>query len=102
MSRGFQVVMSDLLAASATFHTESATLEAIMPDSGPACPDGGSGAINQNLSVVVQMIGTLHHQAAAVIDSDSQKLKAAHDKYASTEESLTDLAGQIGDPAKIN
>ena len=102
MSNGFQVVMSDLLAASATFHTESATLEAIMPDSGPPCPDGGSAAIDQNLQVVAQMIGTLHHQAAAVIDSDAQKLKTAHDQYAKTEESLTQLASQIGDPSKIN
>jgi hypothetical protein len=102
MSGGFQVVMSDLLAASATFHTESSTLEAIMPDSGPACPDGGSAAFNQNLSVVVQMIGTLHHQAAAVIESDSEKLKTAHDRYAKTEESLTQLSTQIADPLKIS
>ncbi len=102
MSGGFQVVMSDLLAASATFHTESATLEAIMPDSGPACPDGGSAAIDQNLQVVAQMIGTLHHQAAAVIESDSEKLKTAHDRYAKAEDNLTQLSSQIGDPSKIN
>jgi hypothetical protein len=102
MSNGFQVVMSDLLAASATFHTESATLEGIMPDSGPACPDGGSAAINKNLQVVAEMIGTLHHQAAAVIDGDSEKLRTAHDRYANTEENLTQLSGQIGDPSKIN
>jgi hypothetical protein len=102
MSDGFQVVMADLLAASATFHTESAAFEAIMPDGGPPCPDGGDGAFNQNLQVVTEMIGTLHHQAAAVMDSDSTKLKSAHDRYANTEESLTQLCNQISDPAKIN
>jgi hypothetical protein len=73
-----------------------------MPDSGPSCPDGGSAAINKNLQVVAEMIGTLHHQAAAVIQTDSDKLKTAHDRYAKTEESLTQLSGQIADPAKIN
>jgi Family of unknown function (DUF6317) len=102
MSNGFQVVMSDLLAASATFHTESATFEAIMPDGGPPCPDGGDASFNQNLQVVTEMIGTLHHQAAAVMDSDSSKLKTAHDRYANTEENLTQLCNQISDPAKIN
>lgn len=100
--RGFQVVMSDLLAASSTFHSEATTFAAIMPESGPACPDGGDAAFDQNLQVVVQMIGTLVHQAASVIDGDSTKLKTAHDRYASTEEGLTELCNQIGDPTKIN
>ncbi len=99
---GFQVVMSDLLDASATFGSEAATFKAIMPDGGPSCPDGGDGAFDQNLQVVVQMIAALHLQAAGVMESDSAKLKQAHDNYAHTEESLTQLCQQISSPLKIN
>jgi hypothetical protein len=99
---GFQVVMSDLLDASTTFQTEAATFKAIMPTDGPPCPDGGDGAFDQNLQVVVQMIGALHLQAAGVMEVDSAKLKKAHDNYAHTEESLTQLCNQISSPAKIN
>jgi len=99
---GFQVVMSDLLTASSTFASEAETFKAIMPSDGPACPNGGSGAINQNLSVMLQLIGTLHLQAAGVMEDDSKKLKTAHDNYAKTEESLTQLCNQILSPSKIN
>lgn len=99
---GFQVVMSDLLDASSTFGTEASTYKAIMPTSGPACPDGGDGAFNQSLQAVVQMIGAFHLQAAGVMEVDSAKLKKAHDNYAHTEESLTQLSNQISSPLKIN
>ncbi len=98
---GFQVVMSDLLDASTTFHNEAATYKAIMPDGGPACPDGGDGAFNQSLQVAVQLIGALHLQAAGVMEDDSAKLKKAHDNYANTEESLTQLCNQISSPLTI-
>jgi hypothetical protein len=99
---GFQVVMSELLTASSTFGSEAATFKAIMPDDGPACPNGGSGAINQSLSVMLQLIGTLHLQAAGVMQDDSAKLQAAHDNYARTEESLTRLCSQIISPGNIS
>jgi len=98
---GFQVVMSDLLDASATFMTEAGTYKAIMPTDGPACPDGGDGAFNQSLQVVVQLIGALHLQAAGVMEVDSAKLKKARDNYAHTEESLTQLCNQISSPLQI-
>lgn len=98
---GFQVVMTDLLGVSATFHTEAGTLKAVVPVDGPPCPDGGDAALNQNLKVVLEMIGTLNLQASGVIDSDSAKLKTAHDRYASTETSLTKLCTEISDPSKI-
>ena len=100
-SDGFQVVMSDLLDASATFGTEAATYKAIMPTDGPACPDGGDGAFNQSLQVVVQLIGAMHLQAAGVMEVDSAKLRKAHDNYARTEEDLTQLCNQISSPLKI-
>ncbi len=99
---GFQVVMSDLLDASSTFGTESGTYKAIMPAGGPACPDGGDGAFDQSLQSVVQMIGALHLQAAGVIEVDAAKLRTAHDNYAHTEESLTQLCNQISSPLKIS
>lgn len=99
---GFQVVMSDLLDASATFRTEAATYKAIIPADGPACPDGGDGAFNQSLQAVVQMIGALHLAAAGVMETDSAKLRKAHDNYAHTEESLTQLCKQISSPLTIN
>jgi len=99
---GFEVVMSDLLDASATFASEAATYKAIMPTDGPACPDGGDAAFNQNLQAVVQLIGAAHLQAAGVMEADSEKLKKAHDNYARTEESLTRLCTQISSPLKIN
>ena len=73
-----------------------------MPADGPTCPDGGDGAFNQSLQVVVQMIGALHLQAAGVIEADSAKLRKAHDTYAHTEESLTQLCNQISSPLKIS
>ena len=76
--------------------------KAIMPADGPPCPDGGDAAFDQNLQVVVQMIGALHLQAADVIEDDSAKLARAHARYARTEESLTRLCQQIIAPDKIN
>jgi hypothetical protein len=99
---GFQVVMSDLAGAAATFRSEAATFKAIMPADGPPCPDGGDAAFDQNLQVVVQLIGALHLQAAGVMEDDSAKLAKAHANYASTEESLTSLCQQVVAPDKIN
>jgi hypothetical protein len=99
---GFQVVLSDLLDASTTFGTEAANYAAIMPADGPACPDGGDGAFDQSLQVVVQMISALHLQAAGVMEVDSTKLRKAHDNYARTEEGLTQLCNQIRSPLKIS
>jgi len=94
--------MSDLLDASTTFRTEAGTYKAIIPADGPACPDGGDGAFNQSLQAVVQMIGALHLQAAGVMETDSAKLRKAHDNYSGTEESLTQLCKQISSPFTIN
>jgi Family of unknown function (DUF6317) len=73
---GFQVVMSDLENMAGVFQRESATFEAIMPDNGPACPDGGSGDINAALHAAAQLLGVLHQQMAAVIDQHAAKLRA--------------------------
>jgi uncharacterized protein DUF6317 len=102
MSSGFQVVIADLQQASATFRAESQTFAAIMPMSCPALPDGGDGAFDQSLSSLMQALDLLHLQIAGSIDNHAKKLQAAHDNYQHTEESLTQLCGQIMDPSKIN
>jgi hypothetical protein len=62
MSDGFQVVMDDLLALSRTFRAEAGTCKAIMPDDGPACPDGGDGAVNDIMRAVTEAVGLAHLQ----------------------------------------
>lgn len=99
---GFQVVMSDLQSAASTFHAEAATFQAIMPDACTALPDGGSGAFNESLNAVVETLTLVHMQIGADIDDNGTKLQTAHDTYEHTEESLTQLAQQISDPAKIH
>jgi len=94
--------MSDLLGASVTFRTEAATYQAIIPAGGPACPDGGDGAFNQALQAMIQLIGALHLQVTGVMESDSGKLRKAHDTYAHTEETLTQLCRQISSPLTIS
>jgi hypothetical protein len=93
--------MSDLLTAAATFGAEATAYRAIIPVGGPPCPDGGDTAVNQSLSAVVQLIAALHLQAAGVIEADSGKLRQAHDTYANTEDSLTELCRQIISPSKF-
>lgn len=98
---GFQVVMSDLVDAAATFGSEAATFKAIMPTDGPPCPDGGDAAFDENLQVVVQMIGALHLQAAGVMEEDSAKLTKAHANYLHTDEDLARLCNQVIAPDKV-
>jgi Family of unknown function (DUF6317) len=78
---GFQVFLSDLQKASGVFHTESGTFGAIMPDNGPACPDGGSADIDQAMQAAMKLLGLLHAQMASVIQAHSVKLQDAHDNY---------------------
>jgi hypothetical protein len=101
MADGFQVVMSDLQAAAETFHSEASTFLAIMPTPAPSAPDGGSAAFDESLNAVVEAIGLLHLQIGGDMDDNGSKLQTAHNNYSRTEESLTELAGQVSDPAKI-
>jgi hypothetical protein len=95
MSDGFQVVMSDLLSASGVFERESATLKGAVPGGGPRAADGGDGVINAAMSDVLRAAALTTGQLAAVIDSHSQKLRTAYDRYHDAEESNTQLAQQL-------
>src|SRR5487761_915081 len=81
VSGGFQVVMARLQAGAQAFGSESGTLAAIMPESGPPAVDGGSAAFDTALSVVLEAIGGLHAQLAAVVGQDGDKLSAACQTY---------------------
>ncbi len=98
---GFAVVMSDLMSAASAFHAQAADLKGVIPADGPPSVDGGDGAFDANLQVVLKLIGTLSLQASGVIDADGGKLRTAHDRYASTEEGLSQLCAHINDPGKI-
>lgn len=100
-SGGFQVVMSDLQSAAETFHTEASTFLAIMPQTPSGLPDGGSGSFNASLSATVGALCLLHLQVGGDMDSNGTKLQTAHDRYQHTETSLTSLADDIADPAKL-
>lgn len=101
MSGGFEVVMSDLQEAAATFHSEGQTFEAIMPAGCPALPDGGSAGFNGSLSALMEAVSLLHMQVGGDIEDNGSKLLTAHDNYQHTEESLTTLLHQIGSPGAI-
>lgn len=95
MSDGFQVVMSDLLAASEVFETESRTLKGAVGDGGPRAADGGDGVINAALSDALRAAALTTGQLAAVIDSHSQRLRTAYDRYHAAEETNTKLCQQL-------
>jgi hypothetical protein len=98
---GFEVVMSDLENMAGVFHRESGTFEAIMPNNGPSCPDGGSGEINAAMHAAAQLLGVLHQQMAAVIGEHGDKLQKAHDNYEQTEAGLTKLASTLIIPGAV-
>jgi Family of unknown function (DUF6317) len=97
---GFQVVVADLRDASGAFGREAGEFQAIMPESGPACPDSGDGALNQILGVTLDGVGLLHMLFAGVVDDHAGKLDTAAMKYADNEVSLaqvcTQLTGNVG------
>jgi hypothetical protein len=99
---GFQVVMSDLLDLSGTFRAESGTCRAIMPDEGPACPDGGDGAVNGMMQAVTEAVGLAHVQLADVMALHASKLQAAHDRYQDAEMTNTQLADKVAAAARIS
>lgn len=101
MSDGYQVTMSDLLAASAKFRARGRTFTGAMPAGGPAPVDGGSWVVNDALSQVLESIGLLHTQLADVIENDAASLDATYREYQWAEEQIaTAVKGVIVDPSK--
>lgn len=95
MGDGFQVTMSDLLAASSKFRAEGHDFGALMPAGGPSPADGGSPAINGALSQVLESIGLLHAGLARVVGDDAANLAADYREYQWAEDKSTRVAEGI-------
>jgi uncharacterized protein DUF6317 len=101
VSDGYQVTMSDLLAASGKFRAEGQGFTGAMPANGPAPVDGGNWVINDALSQVLESIGLLHTQLAGVIGNDAANLTATYREYRSAEDQITTVVkGIVTDPGK--
>jgi hypothetical protein len=72
-----QPVRSDLQQAAATFGAQAATFRSIMPAGGPASVDGGDPELDQALTRILELIGSLHAQLAATITEHGRSLRQA-------------------------
>jgi hypothetical protein len=100
MTGGFQVTMSDLLAAAGKFRAEAQTFTGALPGNGPTTADGGSWVINDALSTVLESIGLLHTQLTATIEGDAAALEANYEEYRQAEDAITRLATAVVTPGK--
>ena len=93
--------MTDLLQAAGVFRAEAGTFAAIMPDQGPASVDGGSDEINGALSQVLEAIGGLHTQLAAIIGQHAAKLETAYRTYRDAEDAIVRESQAIATPGQV-
>jgi hypothetical protein len=93
---GFQVNRDSLQQASRIFEAESRSFAAIMPVDGTRGVDAGSALINGAISQMLEAIGGLHTQMAAVIGQHGTKLTTAAANYQDAEDSITDRVCTIG------
>jgi hypothetical protein len=100
-SGGYAVFLTDLLKTADVFDEQSKVFETIMPDGGPACPDGGAADINHAIQGAAEMLGSLHTQLATVMSQHATLLEAAHTRYSRAENQLSKLAYAITNPDKI-
>jgi hypothetical protein len=101
MSDGFQVTMTELLQAAGVFRSEGRTFEMIMPDGGPAPANGGSGDFNGALAEVLEALGGLHIQLAAIIGQHADKLETAYQTYRSAEDAIVRESEGIATPSLV-
>jgi Family of unknown function (DUF6317) len=102
MSDGFQVIMSEVLSASEVFGTGSRILADAVSHGGPRPVDGGGAVINAALSDALRAASLTTGQLAAVIDTHSQKLHTAYDRYRGTEETNRQLCQQLISMARLS
>ena len=95
MSDGYQIVLSDLMSMAQTFGKESQTLSGAVSTAGVSTPDGGDGTINTALSDALKSASLATGQLAAVVESHSQKLSSAYQKYRDAEQSSTRLCQEL-------
>jgi hypothetical protein len=72
-----QAVFSDLRRTAGMFGAEAVRFWAIMPPHGPARADGGSQEFDGALAQVLEAIGALHTQMAAMIAQHGSSLRDA-------------------------
>jgi hypothetical protein len=101
VSESFSTALSQIAALANKFSTESETFNAVMPASGPPAVDAGQDAVNESLSTLLETVGALHVQLAAIISTHGSKLQQAHDRYQNTEESITKLCTDLTSSAKL-
>ena len=63
-----------------------------MPEGGPPGVDGGSAEFDTALSMVLEAVGGLHSQLAAVIGQDGDKLNAAYETYRQADDAGVQLS----------
>lgn len=63
-----QPVQSDLKVAAKAFGTQAAAFTSIMPAGGPASVDGGDPELDQALTRILELIGSLHAQLAVTAE----------------------------------
>lgn len=102
MGDGFQVTMSDLLAASNKFRSEGQDFGALMPSGGLAPADGGSQSVNDALTQALESIGLLHAELTGVIGDDAANLAASYREYRWAEDkTMTVAKGATVNPSTL-
>jgi hypothetical protein len=93
---GFQVNRNGLQQAARIFEAESRGFAAIMPMDGPPGVNAGSTLINGSISQMLEALGGLHTQMAAVISGHGSKLSTAAANYQAAEDATADRIRGIG------
>jgi hypothetical protein len=92
-----QAVSSDLRRTAGMFGAESVRFWAIMPPHGPARAAGGSPELDGALAQVLEAIGELHTQMAAMIAQHGSTLRDACAGDQVADETAGDTMGEITD-----
>ncbi|GAB3986973.1 hypothetical protein GCM10029978_103820 [Actinoallomurus acanthiterrae] len=95
--KGYKVFYADLVTASKEFAAQGRAYKALMPEAGPACPQGGDNVIDKMLGVTLQALGEMHTVLAEAMSSHSWKLQNVHDKYLEVEAKTTTELGIMTD-----
>lgn len=95
MSNGYEVEMTNLLAMSRTFDTESGTFAAAGKSADGQAPDGGDSMVNEALSEALHAVRLTTEQLGAVVGDHGKKLNGAYEQYKDAEENSTQLCQQL-------
>lgn len=101
MGESYRVVLDDLASAASTFAREADEFLAIMPETGPGCPDGGDPVFNGMLQAVLEATGLLHTQIAGALEHHSSRLWGAFNRYNEAEEHVRHLCRHLIDAAEL-